>query len=136
MKYFTRKMVTHKDLNSNATLFGGRVLDWVDEEAYIYCTCQLDNDRIVTASMSNVQFVSTAVRGDIVEIGMDTVAMGRTSITINCEVRNKKTKQVITTIDSLVFVNLGDNGKPTPHGKVLEYDESTDQKTKRPNNKT
>ena len=120
MKYFTRKMVTHKDLNSNATLFGGRVLDWVDEEAYIYCTCQLDNDRIVTASMSNIQFVATAVRGDIVEIGMDTVAMGRTSITINCVVRNKKTKQIITTINKLVFVNLGNDGKPAPHHKSMD----------------
>ena len=48
MKYFTRKMIAHKDLNSNGTLFGGRVLDWIDEEAYIYCSCQLNNDRVVT----------------------------------------------------------------------------------------
>ena len=44
MKYFTRKMSARKDLNSNGTLFGGRVLDWIDEEAYIYCNCQLEND--------------------------------------------------------------------------------------------
>jgi acyl-CoA thioesterase YciA len=119
MKYFTRKMVTHKDLNANATLFGGRVLDWIDEEAYIYCACQLDNSRIVTASMSNVEFVSTAVRGDIVEVGVGIVCFGRTSITVKCVVRNKKTKQVITKIDKMVFVNLGDDGKPTPHGKVI-----------------
>ena len=31
MKYFTRKMIAHKDLNSNGTLFGGRVLDWIWE---------------------------------------------------------------------------------------------------------
>jgi acyl-CoA hydrolase len=69
--------------------------------------------------MSNIQFVATAVRGDIVEIGMDTVAMGRTSITINCVVRNKKTKQIITTIDKLVFVNLDADGKPSPHNKSI-----------------
>ena len=116
MKYFTRKMVTHKDLNSNATLFGGRLLDWIDEEAYIFCSCQLNNDRIVTRSMSNIEFVSSAVRGDIVEIGMGVTKLGTTSITISSEVRNKRTKTPLTTVDSIVFVNLGPDGRPAPHG--------------------
>ena len=40
------KMIAHKD-NSNGTLFGIGI-DWIDEEAYIYCSCQLNNDRVVT----------------------------------------------------------------------------------------
>jgi hypothetical protein len=35
-------------------------------------------------------------------------------------VRNKKTKQIITTIDKLVFVNLGDDGKPLAHHKTMD----------------
>ena len=116
MKYFTRKMIAHKDLNSNGTLFGGRVLDWIDEEAYIYCSCQLDNDRVVTRSMSNIDFLHSAVRGDIIEIGMETVKLGITSITIKCNVRNKRTEKTITSVDKIVFVNLGPDGKPAPHG--------------------
>lgn len=116
MKYFTRKMIAHKDLNSNGTLFGGRVLDWIDEEAYIYCSCQLDNDRVVTRSMSNIDFLHSAIRGDIIEIGMETVNIGTTSITIRCDVRNKRTEQVITSVEQIVFVNLGPDGKPAPHG--------------------
>ena len=119
MKYFTRKMIAHKDLNSNGTLFGGRVLDWIDEEAYIYCSCQLDNDRVVTRSMSNIQFLASAIRGDIIEIGMQTVNLGNTSITIRCDVRNKRTEKTITQVDEIVFVNLGPDGKPAPHGKEL-----------------
>lgn len=117
MKYFTRKMIAHKDLNSNGTLFGGRVLDWIDEEAYIYCSCQLDNDRVVTRSMSNIDFIASAIRGDIIEIGMEVVKLGKTSITVSCNVRNKRTEQTITSVDSIVFVNLGPDGKPAPHGK-------------------
>ena len=116
MKYFTRKMIAHKDLNSNGTLFGGRVLDWIDEEAYIYCSCQLDNDRVVTRSMSNIDFLHSAIRGDIIEIGMETVNIGTTSITIRCDVRNKRTEQVITSVEQIVFVNLGPDGNPAPHG--------------------
>ncbi len=120
MKYFTRKMIAHKDLNSNGTLFGGRVLDWIDEEAYIYCSCQLDNDRVVTRSMSNIDFLHSAVRGDIIEIGMETVNLGNTSITIKCDVRNKRTEKTITSVDKIVFVNLGPDGKPAPHGVTNE----------------
>jgi len=116
MKYFTRKMIAHKDLNSNGTLFGGRVLDWIDEEAYIYCSCQLDNDRVVTRAMSNIDFQHSAIRGDIIEIGMETVKLGTTSITIKCDVRNKRTEKTITSVDRIVFVNLGKDGKPAPHG--------------------
>jgi|TARA_B110000263_G_C15276444_1_gene496096 acyl-CoA thioesterase YciA len=119
MKYFTRKMIAHKDLNSNGTLFGGRVLDWIDEEAYIYCSCQLDNDRVVTRKMSGIDFTSSAMRGDIIEIGMQTTKIGRTSITISCDVRNKKTSKTITSVEEIVFVNLGPNGKPAAHGKTL-----------------
>ena len=35
MKFYTRKMVAAKDLNSNGSLFGGRLLAWIDEEAFI-----------------------------------------------------------------------------------------------------
>lgn len=117
MNYFTRKMIAHKDLNSNGTLFGGRVLDWIDEEAYIYCSTQLGNDRVVTRSMSGVDFNESAIRGDIVEIGMETVRYGNTSITVRCDVRNKRTEKTITSVDKIVFVNLGPDGKPKEHGK-------------------
>ncbi len=120
MKYFTRKMIAHKDLNSNGTLFGGRVLDWIDEEAYIYCSCQLKNDRVVTRSMSNINFRHSAIRGDIIEIGMETVKLGKTSITIKCDVRNMRTESTITSVDNIVFVNLGPDGKPAPHGVTNE----------------
>jgi acyl-CoA thioesterase YciA len=115
-------MIAHKDLNSNGTLFGGRVLDWIDEEAYIFCSCQLDNDRVVTRSMGEINFVSSAIRGDIIEIGMETIKMGVTSITIRCDVRNKRTEEKLTSVDRIVFVNLGLDGKPAPHGKNFNGD--------------
>ena len=58
----------------------------------------------------------SAIRGDIIEIGMETVKIGTTSITIRCDVRNKRTEQVITSVEQIVFVNLGPDGKPAPHG--------------------
>jgi len=48
MLFRTRKMISAKDLNSNGTLFGGRVLAWIDEEAFIFATCQIGSEKLVT----------------------------------------------------------------------------------------
>ncbi|MEL0053887.1 MAG: acyl-CoA thioesterase, partial [Pseudomonas aeruginosa] len=50
--------------------------------------------------------------------GITASEFGRTSITLRCEVRNKITRKSILTIDKLVFVNLGPDGLPAPHGKT------------------
>jgi acyl-CoA hydrolase len=118
MNFHTRKWIKPEDLNPNGTLFGGSLLKWIDEEAAIYTICQLDNNRIVTKYMSEINFVSSARLGDIIEMGITATHFGNTSITLYCEVRNKITRQRILTIDKIVFVNMGEDGKPVPHGKT------------------
>ena len=117
MKFFTRKWVKPEDLNPNETLFGGSLLRWIDEEATIFTISLLDSKRVVTKFMSEINFVSSARQGDIIEIGIALVKFGRTSVTLRCEVRNKLTQDVILKVETLVFVTLDENGLPTPHGK-------------------
>jgi acyl-CoA thioesterase YciA len=117
MNFRTRKLIKPQDLNAKGTLFGGTVLSWVDEEAAIFAMCQLDQKNIVTKAMSEIDFVSTAITGDIVEIGCELISFGTTSITVACEVRNKDTKKTIIKVDKIVFVLLDEDGKPTPHNK-------------------
>jgi acyl-CoA hydrolase len=111
-------MVAAKDLNSNGQLFGGRVLSWIDEEAFIFVVCQLDTASVVTASISEVYFIASARRGDLVEIGTEVVEIGRSSITVRCEVRNLGTQQTITRVERIVFVHVDENCKPVPHGRA------------------
>ena len=122
MNYHTRKWIKPEDLNANHTLFGGKLLQWIDEEAALYAIIQLENPRTVTKYISEINFVNSARQGDIIEIGIEVVNFGRTSITLSCEVRNKMTHQTIITIDKIVFVSLDENGNPQPHGKSeVEY---------------
>jgi acyl-CoA thioesterase YciA len=122
MKFHTRKWVKPEDLNANGSLFGGKLLSWIDEEAALYTIIQFENNRVVTKYMSEINFMSSAKQGDIVEIGMEVVKFGKSSIILNCEVRNKMTQETIITIDNITMVNLGENGKPKPHGKTeVEY---------------
>lgn len=116
MEYRTRKMIKHADLNPAGTLFGGRALEWIDEEAAIFAYCQLKYPgHLVTKAMSAIDFKAPAHRGEIVEIGTETVKVGTTSITIAISLRNKQTQQEIVRVDGIVFVNLGEDGKPKPH---------------------
>lgn len=118
MNFHTRKWVKPQDLNPNRSLFGGRVLEWIDEECALYAIIQLENPRVVTKFMSEINFKSSATEGDIVEIGIEAVKFGGTSLTLRCEVRNKMTRQSILTVENIIMVGLGEDGKPKPHGKT------------------
>lgn len=122
MKFHTRKWVKPEDLNANGTLFGGRLLAWIDEEAALYTIVQLENSKVVTKYMSEINFTASAKQGDIIEIGMEVLKFGNSSVTLRSEVRNKMTHETIITVDRIVMVNLDDEGNPAPHGKTrVEY---------------
>lgn len=118
MNFHTRKWVKPEDLNPNGTLFGGSLLRWIDEEAAIYAIVQLGNPRVVTKFISEINFVSSARQGDIIELGITATAFGHTSLTMRCEVRNKISRKSILTIEKMVFVNVDQNGDPQPHGRT------------------
>lgn len=122
MRFHTRKWVKPEDLNANGTLFGGKLLAWVDEEAALYSIVQLENSKVVTKYMSEINFMSAAKQGDIVEIGLEIVKFGKSSLVLNCEVRNMMTRETIITIENITMVNLGEDNMPKPHGKTeLEF---------------
>lgn len=118
MRFHTRKWVKPEDLNPNHSLFGGKLLAWIDEEAALYSIVQLENPRVVTKHMSEINFISSAKQGDIIEIGLDVVKFGNSSLVLKCEVRNMMTRETIITIDTITMVSLGEDGKPKAHGKT------------------
>ena len=112
MRFHSRKWVKPEDLNPNHTLFGGKLLAWIDEEAALYSIIQLENERVVTKHVSEINFLSSAKQGDIIEIGIDVVKFGKTSITLKCEVRNIMTKETIITVNSITMLNLESFSRP------------------------
>jgi acyl-CoA hydrolase len=116
------------DLNYAQSLFGGRALAWIDEEAAIYAICQLETNCLVTKHIGEISFESPATQGDIVEFGLATKKVGKTSITVTCLVRNKATKKTICLADDIVFVRVDPATRlPVPHGKTLEELETQTQ---------
>jgi acyl-CoA hydrolase len=121
MRFLSRRLVLPSDLNYANSLFGGRALEWIDEEAAIFAICQLGTNCLVTKHIGAINFESPALQGDIVEFGINTKCVGKTSITITCLMRNKVTKQTICLADDIVFVQVDPTTKlPTPHNKTMK----------------
>lgn len=119
-RYVVRKWVKPEDLNSHGALFGGRLLEWVDEDGAILAVTQLGTSQLVTRHMSEINFLARADRGDLLELSYRVVRFGRTSITLSCQVQNVITGQEILTLNEIVFVTVDPDGAPTPHGYTTE----------------
>jgi len=120
MRFLSRRLVMPNDLNYANALFGGRALEWIDEEAAIYAICQLETNCLVTKHIGEISFESPATQGDIVEFGLVTKKVGRTSITVTCLVRNKASKKTICLADDIVFVRVDPvTRQPVEHGKTM-----------------
>jgi acyl-CoA hydrolase len=115
MKFLTRKLVQPGDLNAGGTLFGGRLLAWVDEEAGIFAAIETKHRRVVTRSISEIKFNAPAFQGDVVEIGVELSKVGKTSVSLKVAVRDLTTQKIIVNIDEIVFVCVDENGKPVKH---------------------
>ena len=122
MRFHSRRSVKPQDMSPNGTLFGGSLLQWIDEECAIYAIAQLGNWRVVTKYMSEIVFVSSAEMGDLVELGLDAYDFGRTSITLRCQARNLVTGNPIVSIAKIVMVGLDEHGRPLEHGYTEPVD--------------
>ncbi|WOT06955.1 acyl-CoA thioesterase [Shewanella youngdeokensis] len=116
MKFYSRRFIKPEHLNPANSLFGGQLLSWIDEEAAIFAGCQMKSPRNVTKLISEVNFMTPARQGDVIEFGLALVSVGSSSITIACQVRNKVTLAPIVSIDKMVFVHVNEQGEPAPHG--------------------
>jgi acyl-CoA hydrolase len=108
-------MVMYPHLNAAGILFGGQALSWIDEAAIIFAASLLETTRLATVKMSEVYFKNAANIGDIVLIGTELVEVGRSSITVRCEIKNKTTEKIIIAVDEIVMVALDFNKNPIPH---------------------
>lgn len=123
----------YEDLNSAGTIFGGRLVAWIDEGTAIYASCQMNARRIVTKKISELIFNQPAKLGDMLEIWCKVVHPGRTSLTISTIVTRRsfaddpreghrgdhlneyalKAETEICRCE-LVFVSVDEKGKPRP----------------------
>lgn len=120
----TSHLVLSGHLNAAQALFGGLLVQWVDECAGIFVMEVLKTHNVVTKKISEVLYNEPARLGDVLELLCRVKSVGRTSITVECITRAKKidTDDRLRTILNcdLVFVKIDKLGRPSPHNLVLE----------------
>ena len=119
----TSHCVMNEDLNGTFNLFGGQLIRWADEDAAMFAMRVLESKLVATKKITEVIFDKPAKLGDILEVFVRVKHVGVTSISISCQILRKivshdMTPENILNCD-LVFVQLNDKGKSTPHGYQL-----------------
>jgi acyl-CoA hydrolase len=74
------KLILNEHLNHHGYLFGGHMLAWIDELAYITATQELPGNNFVTVALDNVAFKKRGCAGEIVRFDIQRAHIGTTSV--------------------------------------------------------
>jgi len=74
------KLVMPEHLNQYGFLFGGYLLQWVDEYAWIAATLEFPGCNFVTIAMDKVEFRKSVRQGTILRFEVERVRKGTTSV--------------------------------------------------------
>ena len=74
------KLVLPEHLNHYGYLFGGNLLKWVDEYAWIAATLEHPGCKFVTIGMDRVEFRKSVREGAILRFQIDLARQGNTSV--------------------------------------------------------
>ncbi len=124
----SRLVLPPPDTNNHNSIFGGRVLAYIDEIAAI-TAMKHAKGLVVTASIDSVDFLSAAHVGDILEIESIVSSTGRSSMEVYVRVvsRNIETgEEKLTTESFVTMVAVNEEGKPVPVPAI--YPETDEEK--------
>lgn len=111
------KLVLPEYLNDQGNLFGGYLLKWLDEFAYVTVKCDFPGRRFVTIALDNVAFKQPVACGQILRFVIQRAALGRTSVDYEVEAfidtaQDGNAVPVFAT--RITFVSIDASGAKTP----------------------
>ncbi|MTH55761.1 acyl-CoA thioesterase [Bacillus mangrovi] len=122
-------MVLPPDTNNHGTLFGGRLMAYIDDVAAIAAT-RHSRTLVVTASTDSVDFLHPIMVGHSVCLEAFVTYTGRTSMEIFVKVVAEDMlsgERNVCALSFLTFVAVDANNKPTPVPQVLPQTEAEKQ---------
>lgn len=105
------KLVLPEHLNHYGFLFGGYLLMWVDEIAWIAASLEHPDCLFVTVGMDKVEFKVSVRQGTILRFETKCIRTGNTSVTYSVVVKREH-ESIFSTDVSLV--NVDDQGNKRP----------------------
>lgn len=116
MNLITRHLVKAFDIGVNENLYGGRMLDWIDEAGAMFARLSFPKNQFVTLKIAETLFHKPIHINEIIEFYVSNVKIGETSLTFTIEVKRNEELILHTTI---VFVAVDINGHST---KIIKND--------------
>ena len=107
-----KKVCMTKDIGLNDNLFGGFLLQWIDESAAGHVSEAIGHRRVVTLKMSEVLFEAPVKVGDIISIDGTITSIGKTSITIYVQVFNTRSRKEVCSTE-MIYVHIDEQGNST-----------------------
>ncbi|MCK5236385.1 MAG: acyl-CoA thioesterase [Deltaproteobacteria bacterium] len=111
------KLVLPEHLNHYGYLFGGYLLRWVDEYAYITANLDFPGHRFVTIGLDNVVFRKSIQQGSVLKFDINLTRRGKTSATYNVHVFSdsiETSKEELAFDTNISFVNIDEQGEKQP----------------------
>ena len=108
------RLVMPEHLNHFGFLFGGYLLQWVDEISFMATTMAYPGCRFVTIGMDEVEFRKSVRKGTILRFQVDCITRGTTSVKSQVDVSREDIES--GTIESIfsttvTFVRVDEKGK-------------------------
>ncbi len=111
------KLVLPEHLNHYGHLFGGNILKWVDEYAWIAASLDYPGARFVTISMDKVEFRKGVHNGTILRFHIERTYQGNTSVQYQVQVyaeNNGSRRDELVFNTHMSFVNVDTDGQKQP----------------------
>ena len=104
-------------MNDQGSLFGGYLLKWIDEFAYITACIEHPGNRFATIGLKNVEFHHPIALGEILRFQVTQTRKGNTSVQYEVQVYGEKEAASAETSlfeTTITFVNVQQDGGKAP----------------------
>lgn len=109
------KLILPEHMNHYGYLYGGNMMKWADEYAYIAASIDFPGERFVTVGMERVEFKEGVSNGDILRFVVSQVKAGRTSVAYHVDVMRATGGEAVAGRSlfstTVTFVCVGESGK-------------------------
>jgi acyl-CoA hydrolase len=117
----TYTLVRTEHLNHHGKLFGGQLLQWVDECAWLAAAREYGGSVLVTRAMDNSEFRHGVVNGSILRFNIERIREGKTSVTYSVDVwadMPGAVEEVLIFSNKVTFVAVDQNGEKAQLARV------------------
>ena len=113
------RLVKSEDLNHHGTLFAGKTAMWFVESGFIAVASLTHPENIVCLNIHGMLFKKPIGNGHVVRFESKVVLAGRTRLVAYVKVLGNRDEDFL--LDGFIsFIHVDRQGKPFPHGVVVE----------------